>query len=419
MIPHVSLIIPVYNVEKYLEKCLDSAVNQTLKKIEIIIVNDGSTDGSLTIIESYAKNDPRIQVITQKNGGLSAARNTGIKAASGEYIAFLDSDDYVKKELIEETYNKATKEKVDIVVYGYDKIKEDGTLVSKPDFGNNIFEHNEALNEILSLSISPMACNKMYRRKLFIEHNIYYPLQKLHEDVGTTYKLFWKAKKIVSTSKSYYYWIIRDGSITSKITYKHVNDIFDLFHEKKIFLKRINKFEQFQESYEIGFIKMINLLFERVLTNELESKSLFPYLVQKVNDLEVDIVNKENVFYKKMKNFVLDFNPTLDRFDQLNAKYTKAVSRLEKQDNMIKKMDEVIAIKNAFMQKQEVMILKRDEAILKKDAYIIKLTKMLENRDKKVALIENQIKTFENNAFNKLIPFNKKICRNLKEELRK
>ena len=113
----ISVIIPVYNVEKYLKECLDSVINQTLKDIEIICVNDGSTDNSLNILENYAKKDNRIIVISQKNKGLSGARNTGLKYCSGEYVSFIDSDDYVSKDLFELTYNNAISNNSDLVIF--------------------------------------------------------------------------------------------------------------------------------------------------------------------------------------------------------------------------------------------------------------------------------------------------------------
>ena len=114
--PKVSVIIPVYNVEKYLSECLDSVVNQTLKDIEIICVNDGSPDGSAAILEEYAQKDNRIKVITQENRGLSEARNSGLKIASGEYIAFLDSDDYIDLKFFEQLYKRGIESNSDVVV---------------------------------------------------------------------------------------------------------------------------------------------------------------------------------------------------------------------------------------------------------------------------------------------------------------
>jgi glycosyltransferase involved in cell wall biosynthesis/SAM-dependent methyltransferase len=302
----VSVIIPVYNVEEYLIECLKSVSNQTYKNIEIIAVNDGSKDNSLKILNDYKACEPRLKIIDQKNQGLSAARNSAIKVARGEYLIFLDSDDYIKKELVQEVFEKASKENADIVVYGYDKIYENKELIARPNFGENIYEHEISLKKILSLAISPMACNKMYKKDLFINNNIFYPLSKLHEDIGTTYKLFWNAKKVVTTSKSYYFWLVRDGSITSKTTYKHVNDIFDLFHEKRFFLEDLDIFERFRKEYEIGFIKMINLLFERLNSQDScdISFTVLKYLTIRAKEEKKKFQFDENPHFEKLEKFL-------------------------------------------------------------------------------------------------------------------
>jgi len=124
---NVSIIVPVYNVEKYLEKCLESIINQTLKNLEIICVNDGSTDNSLQILEDYAKKDQRIKIINKKNRGSGAAKNTGMKNASGEYIGFVDSDDWVDLAMFEKLYNRAKSQKSDMVmcpIYIYDNVNQ-------------------------------------------------------------------------------------------------------------------------------------------------------------------------------------------------------------------------------------------------------------------------------------------------------
>jgi len=392
----ISVIIPVYNVEKYLLRCLSSVSSQTYKNIEILAVNDGSKDNSINILSEYLKKDNRLVIIDQKNQGLSGARNSAIKIAKGKYLIFLDSDDYIKEELIEEVYENILKESADIAVYGYDKIKEDGTLIAKPDFGNNIFEHDEAIKKILSLAISPMACNKMYKKSLFIENNIFYPLRKLHEDVGTTYKLFWNAKKIISMSKSYYYWIIRDGSITSKTTYKHVNDIFELFHEKKYFLENQNIFDDFQESYEVGFIKMINLLFERLMTDEAGMKHILPYLVQRVNEL--NIINQDNEFYNKMKSFITEFQSIFDKVEQLKKE---------------------INVNNELIKKQKIAIESRDKAMMKKDEFIKKLYDMIDYRNKKIESCVSEICLLENSIYTKIFKIYKNDFISLKKRLLK
>lgn len=189
----VSLIIPVYNVEEYLEKCLKSAFMQTLKDIEIIAVNDGSTDNSLSILNKYQKIDDRLVVVTQENQGLSGARNTAIKIAKGEFLLFLDSDDYIDLEMAESMYNKAIENNLDIVICRYNQVDDEGISLYKSAITND-FSKEDHFKRILSAKSSSMACDKLFKRELFIENNIFFPPNLYHEDVYTIYKLFYLSK---------------------------------------------------------------------------------------------------------------------------------------------------------------------------------------------------------------------------------
>ena len=184
-------MIPIYNVKNYLAKCVDSILNQTYKNLEIILVNDGSTDGSEIICEELKKKDKRIRIINQKNGGLSSARNTGIRNANGKYIQFVDSDDWIDYECIEELHNCIYKDNSDISICGI--------IMSFPDcekkmnwFGENAcINKEEALEGLLRNSIiSSHAWNKLYKRKLF--KDIEFPVGKIYEDVRMMYKVFLK-----------------------------------------------------------------------------------------------------------------------------------------------------------------------------------------------------------------------------------
>ena len=203
----VSVIIPVYNVEEYIEKCLNSVVNQTYKKIEIIIIDDGTQDGAGKICDDYAKKDNRIKVIHQNNRGLSAARNVGIDKAKGKYIAFIDSDDYVNEKYIELLLADIVENNADISVCGYNDV----TPAKKLRTGE------ESCCYLLSkqLDLDIVAWNKIYRRDLFIENDIRYPEGRLHEDNLTTYKLYSRARKVSYISESLYNYVIREGSITT------------------------------------------------------------------------------------------------------------------------------------------------------------------------------------------------------------
>ena len=175
--PLVSVVIPVYNVEKYLNQCLDSVISQTLTDIEIICVNDSSTDGSLNILEEYAKRDERIKVVTQPNGGAGAARNRGLSMASGKYLSFLDSDDFFEPDMLELAYKKAEKDKADFVVFNSNQYYTDKgkfvevswTLREKEIPPYTPFNHRQMTDNIFKVFVG-WAWDKLYNKE-FVEKN--------------------------------------------------------------------------------------------------------------------------------------------------------------------------------------------------------------------------------------------------------
>lgn len=231
----ISLIVPVYNVEKELAKCLETIINQTYKNIEIILVNDGSTDNSLTICEHYSKTDKRIQLITQKNQGLSAARNTGLKFANGKFIMFIDSDDYVSKTFCEKAIKLIKKYNSDIAFFDYNLVKDKKVKHITQHFNNGRISKDEALQ--ISLSDSH-AWNKIYKASLF--KNITYPVGYFYEDTLTTYRLIARGKDFSYRKFATYNYVIRQGSITASGTNKKL--VTDSFIADYYRCKYINKY---------------------------------------------------------------------------------------------------------------------------------------------------------------------------------
>ena len=180
----VSIIVPVYNVEKYIDRCLNSLVNQTLKETEIIIVNDNTPDNSMKICEEYAKRDNRIKIYNkEQNEGLGLTRNYGIKKANGEYIAFVDSDDYVDNDFYEKLYNKIIKTNTDVCFAEYKRYtSKNDIIVSKIPFKNEIENTKYVLQNMLSLSknkakinsLEGSACQSIYKRSIIDENNIFF-----------------------------------------------------------------------------------------------------------------------------------------------------------------------------------------------------------------------------------------------------
>ena len=202
--PLVTIVVPVYNVMHYVEKCINSLTEQTYKKLEIIIVDDGSTDDSGKICDKLAKHERRIRVYHKANGGLSSARNFGIKKASGKYICLVDSDDYVQRDFVRKLIYKAEIKDADIVVCSYnDEILRARMLTGEKATINLLTKQK---------NVDIVAWNKMYRRELF--GNIKYPEGENYEDTLTTYKLYAEAKNVAYIADSLYQYVERDNSIT-------------------------------------------------------------------------------------------------------------------------------------------------------------------------------------------------------------
>lgn len=215
--PLISVIVPIYNVECYLKTCIDSIVNQTYSNLEIILVDDGSPDKSPEICDEYAKNDSRVKVIHQENGGLAHARNVGIAKSSGEYLTFIDSDDYVSNDYVESLYKGIAELGADISLASfYPFTKENELAISYSELSftevtrEECFKRYGAIKADLSMPFIS-ACNKLYKRDLF--SSIRFPIGKLYEDAFSTYKLLDNAKKIVFTSTYLYFYRLNPQSI--------------------------------------------------------------------------------------------------------------------------------------------------------------------------------------------------------------
>ncbi|MBR3256388.1 glycosyltransferase [Candidatus Saccharibacteria bacterium] len=207
MKPLISIVVPVYNVENYILKCLNSLIKQNYKQIEIILVDDGSTDESGKICDEFKEKDDRIRVFHKKNGGLSSARNYGIKKAKGDIIAFVDSDDYVKDVFVLDLYRGMQAGNADIVICGYNNEKPKSETISGKEATIRLLTKQE--------NIDIISWNKLYKKKLFTDNNIFFPEGKKHEDTLTTYKLISKAKKVTYIDESLYIYVERKGSITA------------------------------------------------------------------------------------------------------------------------------------------------------------------------------------------------------------
>ena len=252
----VSIIVPVYNVEKYLRKCVESLINQSYKNIEIILVDDGSMDGSGKICDDY-RGHKRVTVIHKKNGGLSDARNAGIKIARGELIVFVDSDDWVERNFVEDLVKIAAEEKADIVICGFLEEDSGGNVIGgRHDSRETIktFGPHEAIEDLLlEKTITNHAWNKLYPTSFFKE--IRYPKGSLMEDIGTTYRLLMKAKRIAVTNKPLYHYLQRSTSILGKNSIKLLED-----HEKMVVSRAKNisaAYPSLKDGLDLEYTKLV------------------------------------------------------------------------------------------------------------------------------------------------------------------
>lgn len=280
----VSIIIPVYNVEKYLAQCLDSVCSQTYRKIEIIIVNDGSTDGSDKIIERYAKLDRRIIVIHKKNGGLSEARNYGLDCATGKYVMFVDSDDFIAPEMTEYLVREIQRANAQIAVCGYEPVDEEGgclppwetfperKVVSPKGYWE--IHHKEAY------IYGVVAWNKLYDRNIF--KKLRYPVGKLYEDVFLLHKVIHRAQRIACCPKKLYYYRQRYGSIMNNGSGESFKEFFSLdilqaFIIRLEFFIRKGMFDEASYAFALAARQVVNGYEEIGKLSAIEREKLSDY----------------------------------------------------------------------------------------------------------------------------------------------
>ena len=240
----ISVIIPVYNVECYLDKCIQSVLSQNFIEYEVILVDDGSTDESGKICDEYSQKYSQIRVIHQKNKGLGGARNTGIEAACGDYLLFIDSDDSIKENMFSFLYNTAFENGSDIVLFGMDYIDEDDRIIETRRPFNGGIRNIDSDERMSIFSVDPYAWNKFYRRELFIKNNIRYPEKIWYEDLCVTPKIILCADKLTLTDRVFYNYLQRKNSIMhvknadrNSDMLAVVTDVLDFYKTKGVFDK--------------------------------------------------------------------------------------------------------------------------------------------------------------------------------------
>ncbi len=234
----ISIILPIYNVEQYLEKCLTSVCRQTYKNLEIILVNDGSTDSSLEICENFLKTDNRIKLYSKSNGGLSDARNFGVEVAQGEYITFVDSDDFIAEDYIEYLYNLVKKFNTAMSICSiYTHYTLTGKIVDNGNGGEIKLSSEECIEKMCYHNlVDTCAYAKLYKKDLF--KDISFPKGKLFEDIGTIYKFFDESKEIACGFQAKYYYEIRPNSIVTSTFNEKKFDLLEMTDQMKLFVDK-------------------------------------------------------------------------------------------------------------------------------------------------------------------------------------
>lgn len=274
--PYISIIVPVYNVEKYIDQCLESLVNQTLKEVEIIVIIDGSTDSSEDIARTYAEKYANIQIIKTKNQGLAAARNEGIRYAKGEYLAFIDSDDWTDENMFYDMYNLAKEYNADMVACNFIFEYDDGPQDVQPDMQSKLMtDKAEAIRDVLlSQNMNNCAWNKIYRNTLF-KNNIRFTERRYFEDLYPMLQWVNICNCIYLTHNVYYHYRrARGGSITAKFSMKHIDDYAFLVENAHNWLNDNGVLDEFQEEFSTCAFRIYNQLifntFFSAITNRFE-----------------------------------------------------------------------------------------------------------------------------------------------------
>lgn len=248
--PKASVVVPVYNVEDYLEKCVSSVLGQTEGDFELLLVDDGSTDGSGELCDRLAREDPRIRVIHQENQGLGGARNTGIREAAGEWLLLVDSDDWIEPAILEKALEAALREEADMVMFAFRTVDEAGEELA-------VFREEVPKERALSLEerkdillTAPCAWNKLYRTRLFRETGLTYPPRVWYEDIRTTLKLMARARRMVFLDDVGYNYLQRPGSIMKSGNVARNGEILDAFDDILPWFRQQGLFEKYRGELE-------------------------------------------------------------------------------------------------------------------------------------------------------------------------
>lgn len=294
----VSVVVPIYNVEKYLETCLESIVAQTLKTYEVILVNDGSTDNSIDIAKKYVEKYDNFILINQDNKGLSGARNTGLRHAKGKYVYFCDSDDYIESKLLEICYEQCETNNLEVVLFNFHEFY-DGILecnFSKRNVEISSYINSEKVMDgkfffktmILKCGLSNVIWRQFYNRSFLQKNNFEFVEGILHEDMEFTPRILMNVERIKFINKKLYYWRRRSNSITTAtVDYKVINSLKYILDNNFILMKK-----------NISIDKELDLSFKKYLHN------IMAFILYKIELMNCSSVDKKNITTSLVKEFI-------------------------------------------------------------------------------------------------------------------
>ena len=306
--PDISIIVPIYNAEKYLNKCIDSLINQTKREIEIILINDGSTDDSEKIIKKYK--DKRIKYFKNENQGIGKTRNFGIEKATGKYVMFVDSDDYIKKNTCEVLYKKCEKENLDLVICDFYKVFDNGKKEEERigDFSNTTLKKNP--NLLLDVNLAPW--NKLYKRDLIVTNRIRFVEDLKYEDAPFVCTALDRASKIGKVNQSFNYYVIHGKSETT-VRDERVFDIIKIVDKIRKYFKNKNYAQKSVDKLTIRILINYNIQ-QRYQINK---KIAIKFIDNSFDYLRKNVPNYKNNSYFKERNMIksiIEKSKTLTKF---------------------------------------------------------------------------------------------------------
>ena len=389
----ISVIIPVFNAENHIKKCLDSVVNQTLEDIEIICIDDGSTDNSLSILREYAVKDDKIIVIANNHKGAGSARNMGLKIAKGNYISFVDSDDWIEINAYGKLYNAASFKNADMVFFkmlNYDNEDDkfyntkDYDLTSIREFFTDLtYDYRDFKDRIFRITVSP--CNKLYKRNFLEIIDAKFPEGLIYEDNPFFYNNILNAKRILLYDEHLYFRRRRKDSVMTTINEKHF-DIIPITNEIINVFKKSNLFEKFKK--EVLNRKIV--LIKDILYNELDEKyqkQFFEEIVKDFNEISEDSNQRLDYLfnlYEKNLFFYLNIVQSksypeftiLNEISNLKIDYNrikKRIDSIKERNRVIKERNRVIKERNRVIKEENVAL--KDKIALMESSNSWKITK--------------------------------------------